>query len=141
MKLLRAAMSLVFLIACGPGIPHHDDIPKPPTPDFATALASATQAGDVKTIRAMLGPSATLGGLWFPDPVCHREFLAPGEVGGGRLDELARCLATLKLTVATRMDALVPRRTGDDRFTPRLWHPGWPALDTRGRASRVRGRP
>jgi hypothetical protein len=54
----------------------------------------------------MLGPSATLGGLWFPDPVCHREFLAPGEVGGGRLDEIARCLATLKLTVATRMDAL-----------------------------------
>jgi hypothetical protein len=54
----------------------------------------------------MLGPNVTVGGLWFPDPVCQREFVAPGEVGGGRLDELARCIATLQLAVAPRKDAL-----------------------------------
>jgi hypothetical protein len=103
MRLLWLAL---LMFACGPGIPHREEIPTPPTADFAAAFASATQAGDVKTIRAMLGPSATLGGLWFPDPMCQREFVAPGDVGGGRLDELARCLATLKLSVATRKDAL-----------------------------------
>jgi hypothetical protein len=34
------------------------------------------------------------------------EFATPSEVAGGRLDELARCLATLKLTVSTRREML-----------------------------------
>lgn len=52
----------------------------------------------------MLGPSVELGGPWFPDPVCTRELVGTSNVGGGRLDELARCLATLKLEIATRKD-------------------------------------
>jgi hypothetical protein len=102
MKLLLAAAVLV--VACGPGIkqaPHTS-----PTQDFATAFANASRTGDVATLRKMMGPYVTLGGLWFPDPTCQREFAGTGEIGGGRLDELARCLMTIKLTVSPRKDSL-----------------------------------
>lgn len=67
----------------------------------ATQLARASQTGDVETIRRLLGPKVVLGGLWFPDADCTREFAAPGEIGGGRLDELARCLTTVKLQITS----------------------------------------
>lgn len=79
----------------------------PATEDFATAFVHASQTGDVAAIRHMLGPSVLLAGVWFPDPVCTGEFAAPGEVGGGRLDELARCLAGLKLQVSPHQEQLV----------------------------------
>jgi len=63
-------------------------------------LAHASQSGDIQTIRQLLGPKVVVGGLWFPDVDCTREFAAPGEVGGGRLDELARCLTTVKLQLS-----------------------------------------
>ena len=44
--------------------------------------------------------------MWFADPVCEAEFAAPGDVGGGRLDELARCLALAKVALSPRKDAL-----------------------------------
>jgi hypothetical protein len=103
MKLLLAAAALVA--ACGPGIPEaHQTFP---TQDFATAFANASRAGDVTALRAMMGPHVMLGGLWFPDPTCQQEFAGTGEIGGGRLDELARCLTTIKLTTSARKDALV----------------------------------
>jgi hypothetical protein len=95
------------LTACGPGIP----LPRrqslsPDTDEYAADFARASQNGDVATLRRLLGPHTINGGLWFADPTCVNEFAAPSEVAGGRLDELARCLATLKLTVATRKELL-----------------------------------
>src|SRR5438067_6465926 len=72
------------------------------TTDAAERLAHASQTSDVATIRELLGPKVVLGGLWFPDADCTREFAAPGEIGGGRLDELARCLTTVKLQTAAQ---------------------------------------
>lgn len=93
----------VAVAACGPGL----RTPPQKTPDdFAAAFIAATQSGDVGAVRQMLGPSVTLGGLWFPDPICSREFVATGSVGGGRLDELARCLTTVKFEPASRKDPL-----------------------------------
>jgi hypothetical protein len=54
----------------------------------------------------MMGPHVTLGGLWFPDATCQQEFAGTGEIAGGRLDELARCLTTIKLMVSPRKDSL-----------------------------------
>ena len=97
-------MWVALLVACGPGL--RQTPADTPTHDFATTFANASRSGDVATIRKMMGPSVTLGGLWFPDPTCHQEFASTGEVGGGRLDELARCLTTIKLTVSERKDSL-----------------------------------
>jgi hypothetical protein len=100
MKLLLAAA----LAACGPGIKQAPETP--PAQDFATKFATAARAGDIATLRAMMGPHVTLGGLWFPDATCQKEFAGTGEIGGGRLDELARCLTTVKLMVSPRKDSL-----------------------------------
>lgn len=102
MKLLWSIS--ILTAACGPGI--HDAQTPSATHDFATTFANASRGGDVATLRKMMGPHVTLGGLWFPDATCHREFAGTGEVGGGRLDELARCLTTIKLTVSPRKDSL-----------------------------------
>jgi len=102
MKLLLAAAAA--LAACGPGI--HEAQSPSATHDFATTFANASQTGDLATLRKMMGPHVTLGGLWFPDATCQQEFAGTGEIGGGRLDELARCLTTIKLTVSPRKDSL-----------------------------------
>jgi hypothetical protein len=96
---------LLSLAACGPGIKQAPETP--PTQGFATRFASAASAGDAATLRAMMGPHVTLGGLWFPDATCQQEFAGTGEIAGGRLDELARCLTTVKLTVSPRKDSLL----------------------------------
>lgn len=67
MKLLWLAG---LLVACGPGIPSG---PKFPTHGFATTFADASRSGDVATLRKMMGPEVTVGGLWFPDPTCQQE--------------------------------------------------------------------
>jgi hypothetical protein len=102
MKLLWLAG---LLVACGPGI--HQTPETFPTHGFATTFADASRSGDVATLRKMMGPEVTVGGLWFPDPICQQEFAGGGEIGGGRLDELARCLTTVKLSVSSRKDSLV----------------------------------
>jgi len=104
MKLLLAAGAMA-LAACWPGI-KPEQPRRTPTRDFASQLAHASQTGDVAAIRKLLGPKVTNGGLWFTDLDCTHEFAGPGEIGGGRLDELARCLTTLKLDVSKRGDAL-----------------------------------
>lgn len=96
----------VAIAACGPGLAQTHVEQRDQTKDAGAALASASQAGDVARVRGMLGPSVVNGGLWFADASCEAEFAVPGELGGGRLDELARCLATMKLKVGTRGDAL-----------------------------------
>lgn len=98
---------VVTAAACGPGLGHPPEtLPKDKTRDAALAFTKASQAGDVGTIRQMLGPSVVNGGLWFPDPTCESEFAVPGEVGGGRLDELARCLTLVQLRPGSREDSL-----------------------------------
>jgi hypothetical protein len=101
MKLLLAA---TLVAACGPGIKQAPETP--PTQDFATKFATAARAADVATLRAMMGPHVTLGGLWFPDATCQQEFAGTGDIAGGRLDELARCLTSVKLMVSQRKDSL-----------------------------------
>src|SRR5689334_16240419 len=96
---------LLLFAACGAG--QHTTPGAPPTDDFASAFVHASQTDDVATIRHMLGPSVMVAGLWFPDPTCTRELAGPGEVGGGRLDELARCLAGLKLQRSPHQEQLV----------------------------------
>lgn len=102
MKLLLAAA--VVSAACGPGI--RDAQTPNATRDFATSFANASRVGDVAAVRKMMGPHVTIGGLWFSDPACQQEFAGTGEIAGGRLDELARCLTTVKLAVSPRKDAL-----------------------------------
>jgi hypothetical protein len=106
MKLLVVAAAVVAA-ACGPGIPlPRNGSLSPDTAEYAEDLAHASQSGDVAAIRRLLGPHTINGGLWFADPTCMVEFAAPGEVAGGRLDELARCLATLHLSIAPRKEIL-----------------------------------
>ena len=105
MKLFLGAAAL--LMACGPGIPlPREGSLSPATDESAADLARASQSGDVAAIRRLLGPHTINGGLWFADPTCVNELAAPSEVAGGRLDELARCLATLHLQVAHRKEIL-----------------------------------
>lgn len=99
---MKSALWLA-VAACGPGL---RQAPQRTPDDVAAGFVAATQSGDVAAVRRMLGPSVTLGGLWFPDPTCSREFVATGDVGGGRLDELARCLTTVKFELASRKDPL-----------------------------------
>jgi len=107
MKLALLVALPLLMAACGPGLHEIDREPQDATKDAAAAFTKASQTGDVATIRKMLGPSVVNGGLWFPDPTCEAEFAVPGEVGGGRLDELARCLTTVKLSTSQRKDALL----------------------------------
>ncbi|HSN28113.1 MAG TPA: hypothetical protein VLT45_17625, partial [Kofleriaceae bacterium] len=97
---------LAMVAACGPGLSQTHHGQRDQTQEAGAALASASQAGDVAAVRRMLAPSVVNGGLWFADPTCEAELAVPGQVGGGRLDELARCLATLKLEAGSRADAL-----------------------------------
>ena len=99
--------ALLVLVACGSGIP----LPRnaslsPETDEYAADLVHASQTGDVAAIRKLLGGKVVNGGLWFSDSTCMRDFAIPGEVDGGRLDELARCLAGLKLSLAGRRELL-----------------------------------
>lgn len=99
---LKSALLLICaLCACG-GTSRNPRLELTVSADEgATQLAQASQSGDVETIRRLLGPKVVLGGLWFPDADCTREFAAPGEIGGGRLEELARCLTTVKLELTS----------------------------------------
>ncbi len=100
---MKSALWVAVVAACGPGLRQE---PRTTPDDSAAGFVAATQSGDVAAVRRMLGPSVTLGGLWFPDPTCAREFVITGDVGGGRLDELARCLTTVKFELASRKDPL-----------------------------------
>ncbi|HEX5061229.1 MAG TPA: hypothetical protein VFV99_17805 [Kofleriaceae bacterium] len=104
MKQLLVAAAL--LCACGPGFKGAEDYRNPRIHDFAGDLSQASQKRDVGTIRAMLRDSVTVGGLWFEDVSCTKQFAFPSEVKGPRLDELARCLTTLQLAVSARNDQL-----------------------------------
>lgn len=94
-----------LLAACGGG--QHTMAGAPATENFASAFVHASQTGDVAAIRHMLGRSVLVAGIWFPDPVCTGKFAAVGQVTGARLDELARCLAGLKLQVSAHEEELV----------------------------------
>lgn len=98
--------ALVVLAACGsaPPKPHALSFE---TDDSAALVARASREGDVQTMRRLLGDKVTIGGLWFADAACAKEFDAPAEVSGAGLDELARCLATLKLET-TRVREMLP---------------------------------
>lgn len=92
--------------ACGPGLRSSSERQHDVTREAADALAAASQSGDPAAVRRLLGPSVMNGGIWFADPTCERELAAPGDIGGGRLDELARCLSSAKLHVSSRADSL-----------------------------------
>lgn len=98
--------ALLLVAACGPGLAQTHVVQGDETKAAAAAVASASQSGDVVAMRKLLAPSVVNGGLWFPDPTCEAKLAVPGAVTGERLDELARCLAGLKLQVGTRGDAL-----------------------------------
>jgi TonB family protein len=104
MKLLVAAAAGV--IACGPGLHDPSQYRNPELADFAAQLETASHAHDVAKMRALLHDEVTIAGIWFADVTCTREFAAPGDVTGPRLDDLARCLAGLELTRSERSDAL-----------------------------------
>jgi len=100
---------VALLAACGPGLaPTSDQLQyrDPHLIDVRTELTQASQKHDVKTVRAMLRDSVTIGGLWFADVACMKRFSSPSEVRGPALDELARCLTTLELAPSDRLDAL-----------------------------------
>ena len=78
---------IVLLGACtalAPRSPRHD-----PATHFVTSDASA--------LAGMLVAPVELGGLWFADPDCRREFSAAKRVEEDQLRMLARCLASLHL--------------------------------------------
>lgn len=100
------ALLVVAVMACGPGLRGADDYRNPRVADFAEDLARASQQHDVGSLRAMLRESVVVGGLWFDDAACMKQFSFPREVKGPTLDELARCLTTVELTKSARSDAL-----------------------------------
>jgi hypothetical protein len=98
---------IVALCGCWPGLKRTEPTYRNPNVDeFAEQLAQASKARDVARVRGMLGKSVTVGGLWFSDLTCMRQFSFPGEVTGPKLDELARCLAALELKKSARGDKL-----------------------------------
>lgn len=68
------------------------------------ALVAA--AGDAKALGKLLQGSVVNGGLWFDDATCTATFGTPGEIRSPQLQELARCLVTLRLQASKREDAL-----------------------------------
>lgn len=101
------SLVVAALCACGPGLAGTEQAYRSPKlQDFAAQLTSASQQQDVASVRALLRDSVTIGGLWFQDIECVKQFSAPGEVRGPRLDALARCLTALDLATSPRIDAL-----------------------------------
>jgi hypothetical protein len=72
----------------------------------ASELGRASQAHDVAAVHRLLGPSVTIGGLWFEDASCLHQFPVAGEVLPAARDELARCIAGLGLATYGRTSAL-----------------------------------
>ena len=89
---MRAAAIAAVLAACGGahGAADRDEV------------AREMVSSDPVQLAAMLRAPLEYGGLWFDDPACQQEFIAPGVVGADRIDAFARCLATLHLTVSAR---------------------------------------
>jgi TonB family protein len=102
---MRLVVTAALVAACGPGIPDAE-LRNPDIQGFAQRLATASRQRDVAGVRALLRDSVTVGGLWFEDVECVKQFAFPGEVRGAKLDELARCLTTIELTKGDRGDAL-----------------------------------
>jgi hypothetical protein len=91
-------IGLIGLIACGPGLKRLD------TREVGRA-ALTRASGDAGALEGLMEGSVAVGGLWFGDAECQREFAA-GFVAKARLSAFARCLATLPLRPSPREDAL-----------------------------------
>ncbi|HEY4058358.1 MAG TPA: hypothetical protein VGM39_17215 [Kofleriaceae bacterium] len=95
----RLAGLVVVVASCGPGL-----APQPPRERNAEALLDAS--GDRVKLRALMRTSVVNAGLLFEDAACAQEFVMPGLVGADKLDDFARCLATLKLESGPRRSEL-----------------------------------
>jgi len=102
MKLLGM---VAMVIACGTATTKVQ-VRNPKLDDFAAELSRASRRHDVSAARALLQDSVTIGGLWFSDVDCMKQFAFPGSVQGSRLDALARCVTALDLVPSARTNAL-----------------------------------
>src|SRR3569623_783256 len=89
--------ALLLLAACGSGSQHSTIKMTFSADEPAAALAHASHTADVAAVRHMLADTVVDGGLWFADADCARDFAAPNEITGPRLDVFAACLAKLSL--------------------------------------------
>jgi hypothetical protein len=59
-------------------------------------------SSDAAGLATMLKPGVFYGGLWFDDPACQQQFVAPGAIGADRVATLASCIAGLHLRATER---------------------------------------
>jgi hypothetical protein len=59
----------------------------------ADKLVAAAGAGDAAAIAAMLDEPFDLGGMWFEDPSCRAQFLAPARLRGNKLGAFATSIS------------------------------------------------
>jgi hypothetical protein len=97
-------VGLVLAVACSPNPTVRAYYAK--VGDFASELSRASQAHDRAAIRKFLRAEVTNGGLLFEDSACIKQFAAAGELREPKLDEFARCLATIDLKLVERAAAL-----------------------------------
>ncbi|MEP6862655.1 MAG: energy transducer TonB [Deltaproteobacteria bacterium] len=87
---------LVVVAACAPS-----HVKYVPADDFAQHM------NDAAAVRGMFGDIVAIGGLWFGDAGCAKQFEQPrDDVPPDQLDALARCLAGLHLQASPRTDEL-----------------------------------
>jgi hypothetical protein len=97
----RGLVAVGALVACGPGL---KGAKAPDVRDRAKAVM-ADASGDADAIEELFHESVALGHLHFDDPSCATAF-PPGVVRSNKFEELARCLAGLKLRTSDRVDGL-----------------------------------
>jgi hypothetical protein len=97
----RGLVAVGALVACGPGL---KGAKAPDVRDRAKAVM-ADASGDADAIEELFHESVALGHLHFDDPSCATAF-PPGVVRSNKFEQLARCLAGLKLRTSDRVDGL-----------------------------------
>lgn len=77
---MRRVVLAALLAACGPGLAGQDTYRNPRVQDFGAQLTQASQKHDVAGVRALLRDSVTIGGLWFADLECAKQFGVAREI-------------------------------------------------------------
>ncbi|HTL36232.1 MAG TPA: hypothetical protein VL326_24035 [Kofleriaceae bacterium] len=104
---MRSLLAVV-LAGCGAAYQPPVSIPlqDPAFDESVDAFIAATASKDPAKVRRFLRDEVVVGGLWFDDVECFRQFPVPSVVKGPKLDALAACLASIAVTRSDRTDQL-----------------------------------
>lgn len=98
---------VVAVVAACAGAPRPTKDSKKQAVEAASAeLFDAIAHKDVEGIQHYLTEPIELGGLWFFDHACLKQFPGPRKVEAAALPALAKCLATLPMRQSSRTDPL-----------------------------------